>query len=677
MSYPIAKRIKKELLFGESNKKLDYYYWLRDDDRKNKDVLKYLESENDYGQEQMIKRGIFTKKLFLSNRMKKLMIEDYDEIKLPRGKDADISSDISGYKFFIRYKKGKSHPIYMYEINNEEFIYIDPNKDKKKGKMLGIINPIFGDDLKYVAIGYDYNGSENYEMKLYKFPDMCIIPHKLPKILYGDIQIIGDDIYYYGIDDNHRASKIFRYNIISNIQEKIYELTDYPDRYVEFYISNDYKHLLYGWRSYDDNETYCKFLDNSRDDILVYKYKKGVIYQVDIWKDYFIILGNINGCINNRLFYYKIGQEQQKSIKFLIDYDKNNYIENINIIKNGIILEGRIRGRQYIRFLHINDQLEVKKDIEKFFGEDGYNIELVYSNYKDESIIYKYENMITPEIFYKLKFGNNPEEIYKKELNNNEYDKTNYEIKRIWIKSTIPVDIICRKNKNDKKILLYGYGSYGINIECSFDSKIIPLVDEGYNYAIVHVRGSSYLGNNYYKNGKMLKKMNSFIDMNKVAEYFVKKGYEVNLDGRSAGGLLVCASSILRPELYTNVLACVPFVDVITTMSDSTIPLTVGEWKEFGNSNDAKIYDYMMKYSPIDNIIENKTYPNYYITAGLNDPRVAYWEPAKFVATMRHNNKNKNNNLIILKTDMGGGHFVGNDRYKLIDETAEIYSFLL
>ena len=284
--------------------------------------------------------------------------------------------------------------------------------------------------------------------------------------------------------------------------------------------------------------------------------------------------------------------------------------------------------------------------------------------------------MISPLKLFKMNVSEQePTLFYEYQTKN--YDQTQYKTERVWVKSrnvSIPVDLITKPGRKAKNILLYGYGSYGVNIDCEFNRLIFPLIDEGYDYAVAHVRGSSFMGKQWYKDGKMKKKMNSFRDFNSVARYLKKKKYQVSCSGRSAGGLLVAASSILAPKLYKKVVAVVPFVDVLTTMSDESIPLTTGEWLEVGNPNKKTFWDYMKKYSPVDNIKENTKYPSYFVRGGLHDPRVAYWEPAKFVANLRHANKET---PIIFKTDMESGHFKANDRYEMIKEYAEEYAFLL
>lgn len=246
----------------------------------------------------------------------------------------------------------------------------------------------------------------------------------------------------------------------------------------------------------------------------------------------------------------------------------------------------------------------------------------------------------------------------------------------------VPMSIVYRKDMFNKdgsnKLYLYGYGSYGHTVNPTFMSTILPLLDRGFVYVIGHVRGGSFLGFKWYEDGKMEKKINTFYDFNACAEHLIREKYTfdkgITIEGRSAGGLLVGAAMTMRPDLQNTVVAGVPFVDVMNTMCDPTIPLTVPEWEQWGNPNQNKYYNLMIQYSPQDNITNNN-YPHILALSGLNDPRVAYWEPAKFIAKLRHHN-NSQDNMMLLKTELEQGHFGGMDRYKHIKEKALTYAFV-
>lgn len=703
---PIAKRRKKELQIGK-NTIVDYYDWLRKKD--SDDVLDYLDAENDYTKKVMKKTGMLTEKNYLYNKMKTMMVEDYDSVKLPKGKDGWDSS----YRFFIRFQKNKKYPLYMYEINGKEKIYLNPNKEQKTNSNLIHTQPFFNESLTLVGIGYNYDGDELYNVKLYKFPEMIEIKHKLPEILYGNFVLFGSDVYYSKHNKANVLTEIIKHDLITNDEYVICSI-DEPGRDVNFYINDDYNYLIYGWSNYEENE--LNFLplneghtiNNSQ---LILQGKKGVTYTAKIIGEYIIILGNLDKCINNSLFYRKITDKKWKQ---LIKYDDKCFMENICVVKDGLLIIGRINGLQFIRYIELenydydynssitysktnsnSNKLKIKYDFGEIFGSDGYYLSLYYYDTNSKMIVFSFEDMRTPTIIYRTMLGKGHQSktrkiIWRKRVNN--YKMNKYDVKRIWINSEgilLPVDILSHKaksshankpdNKNvKKKILLYSYSSYGINTDNTFDLTRFPLVDEGFEFALLNVRGSSYLGKSFYKDGKLLKRMNTFKDVNNIAEYFHNLGYSVNIEGRSAGGLLSSASSILRPDLYTSVLALVPFVDVLLSMSDPKIPLTLGEWSEVGNTNIAHIYNYVKHYSPVHIIEENKVYPNYYIECGYNDPRVGYWQPAKLTALLRHSmSEIDHNKLILLKTNMDEGHFNSYERYKKLESTSEKYAFLI
>ena len=653
---PFAKRQKKILKIGD-NEKTDYYYWLRDDSRTNKEVLKYLNEENSFAEEQMLKQGILAEKTKIANKMKKNLVENWETPKMPKSNDGFNSP----YLFYKKFVKDNGYPIYYYEYQNKQVAYCDPNKMCKEQKVVDVSPPIFSGDLSIVGWGIDQNGSELYEIKLFHFPSMEPIEHSIPKILYANFDLTNKEIYYGNHDSTNRVYQVKSFNIKDNQECTIFE-ENRLEKEVDFYLSSDDKHLFYGWSDSDQNQLWCHFLNKKRKDKLVRKTRRDVKYHADIFNNKFVICGEFGK--NGSNIYY--GKEQ------LLEDDKDRLIDSMNLTKDGLVFVLRQSGEQSI--VYINLDTKEQKTFKPFDG--GYCYDVVYSNINSQEIIYSYESMISPLKLFKMNVSEQePTLFYEYQTKN--YDQTQYKTERVWVKSrnvSIPVDLITKPGRKAKNILLYGYGSYGVNIDCEFNRLIFPLIDEGYDYAVAHVRGSSFMGKQWYKNGKMKKKMNSFCDFNSVARYLKKKKYQVSCSGRSAGGLLVAASSVLAPKLYKKVVAVVPFVDVLTTMSDESIPLTTGEWLEVGNPNKKTFWDYMKKYSPVDNIKENTKYPSYFIRGGLHDPRVAYWEPAKFVANLRHANKET---PIIFKTDMESGHFKANDRYEMIKEYAEEYAFLL
>ena len=660
MSEPVASKRKHLVKFDCGREKLDNYYWLRDDSRSDKKVLRYLEEENKYCESKMKSMGMMEERDRIRKELIGRLVEDYDTVKKPCN-NCDWGSE---YLFFERYKKGDSHPIYMYEKAGDVVEYMNVNKLKKKGEMLAVVGPKFSRNLEYVSFGFDRNGSERYKMKLYKFPEMKEVKIDLPELMYGSLFIDKNKIYYCVDRTTNKLDELWEYDIISKKSVRIYDV-DESEKERSLDVFMDGGCLFYGWWSYSENECYCKFLDEDREDILVNKWRKNVKYQVKKYGDYFALLGGFDGCVNNVLKLKKIGEKRMKKV---VDYNKEEYLEKLYIVKNNILLEGRKDGRKFLKLVGGKNM---------YFGDNGCDLNVEFVDKNSDKILIKYEDLLEPVSYYEMDIIKGTKKLVWRETVK-DYDKNKYEYRRIWVKSgknNLPVDMISRKGKNDDRMLLYGYNSYGINIECNFDWKRFVLIDRGFRYCIANVRGSSYFGESFYREGRMLRKKGSFVDFERVAEYLKKNKYckELSIEGRSAGGLLVGACSVRKPKLYKNVIAGVPFVDVLVTMGDESIPLTVEEWKEIGNPNVEKFFRYIESYSPVDNIKEGRSYPNYFITAGLNDPRVGYWEPAKFVATMRERGKG---GKVLFKVDLKSGHFGGKDRYKYLDEISDKFAFL-
>lgn len=691
MEPPIAERHPHDVKFGKEdgkNKgnskflmnppivKKDYYYWMRDDSRKNKKVIKYLEDENDYCDSIFLKTGMQVEKNKILADLRKYMVEDHNSIEVP---DGELGYD-SQYRFYKVFLKGKAYPMFYYKKGEKRVKYLDPN-DLNIPKLNDVSEPVFSPSLNIFGYGIDRNGSEKYEINLVRFPGMEKIDHNLPKIIFSSFLLSDHEVFYLVEDEASRPYQLYRYDILTRANVLMYEVKDF-EMQLQLELGEDFCSIVYIIESYSQSEVRVYWFDGPRKglDILVKKMQKDVEYSVEIFGDYFVLRTNVGSYKNFGLKYCKIGGNRWRD---LIPYDKDIFLESVNPVRNGLLLECRKNGEQFFRFLK-TDGIKVVEDRIYKKWDGGYHINLVYYVYNSNKIIYGYQDMITPHTYYELDLETMKEvKLMEKETKN--FDASRYKVERLCVKTRgvkVPIDILSLKDyKKGGKCLLYGYNSYGSNVEIKFDSKLFPLVDRGFMYAIANTRGSSYFGETYYEDGMMLKKMNTFKDFIKASEYLIKKGYcskdGLSIEGRSAGGLLVSAVSVMRPDLYRNVLAGVPFVDVLVTMSDATIPLTTGEWLQWGNPNVRKYYKAMIKYSPIDNIREGVCYPNYYVQAGLNDPRVAYWEPAKFVATLRYSMGVKCSSVVVLKTEMEKGHFASKDRYRNLEEVAERYAFII
>jgi oligopeptidase B len=419
----------------------------------------------------------------------------------------------------------------------------------------------------------------------------------------------------------------------------------------------------------------------SGDALIFWKREKGHLYEVDHHEKGFYILTNKNA--DNRRLLFSPGMVLSlENCKEFIAHDPATLIESSLVLKDYVITEERNNGLMKIRIVNL---LSGKQDYVKFEEETYFTGLGLNDDYTANSIFFSYNSLTTPSTVYKLDLSKQSKEIiHRKELIDKTFKPDNYESKRIWATandgSKIPVAIVYKKGTDLKNApcLLYGYGSYGYTLPDVFSATRLSLLDRGFVYAVAHIRGSKYMGEHWYENGKFLKKVNTFTDFINAAEYLGMQGYcspeKIYAQGGSAGGLLMGAVTNMAPYLWKGVIAQVPFVDVVTTMLDESIPLTVGEYEEWGNPNDEEYYWYLLNYSPYDNV-KQMDYPSLYITTGYHDSQVQYWEPMKWVAKLRESRTNKN--PLLFNCNMEAGHGGGSGRTNERLEIAKEYAFIL
>jgi len=366
----------------------------------------------------------------------------------------------------------------------------------------------------------------------------------------------------------------------------------------------------------------------------------------------------------------------------IIPHRSDILLENFELFDNWLIAEERIKGLSNLRIINTIDGSEHYLN----FGEEAYTAGIDINPNSDTDVLrYSYSSLTTPNSVIDYNMVTKEKKVMKEDVILGGFDKNNYESKRLWAKAgdstIIPVSIVYKKGfvkDGQAPLLLYAYGSYGISTDPGFRSTIISLLDRGFVYALAHVRGGSEMGRYWYEDGKLLKKMNTFTDFNDCAQFLVNERYtssgKLFAMGGSAGGLLMGAILNLKPELYKGVIAAVPFVDVVTTMLDETIPLTTFEWDEWGDPRKKEYYDYMLSYSPYDQVKE-MDYPNIMVTTGLWDSQVQYWEPAKWVAKLR--DMKTDNNTLVMDCNMAAGHGGASGRFERYRITSLEYSFIL
>jgi oligopeptidase B len=409
--------------------------------------------------------------------------------------------------------------------------------------------------------------------------------------------------------------------------------------------------------------------------------ERGLEYSVSHFGDHFYIVTNWNAT-NFRLMKTPVDRARKNSWQEVIPHRQDVLLDGIEIFSDYLVADERKGGLTRLRVMPWGDKDEYYIE----FDEEVYAAYISNNpNFDSELLRFTYSSMTTPSSTYDYNMKTRKRELKKRQEVLGDFDPDNYEAERLWAEADdgkqIPISMVYRKGMQKDgttPTLLYGYGSYGYTRQAGFSSTRLSLLDRGFIYAIAHVRGSQYLGRQWYEEGKLLNKRNTFTDFNDCAEHLIKEGYtspdHLYAQGGSAGGLLMGAIVNMQPELYKGVVAAVPFVDVVTTMLDESIPLTTGEFDEWGNPKEKKYYEYMLSYSPYDNVTEQK-YPNMLVTTGLHDSQVQYWEPAKWVARLRDHKTG--DNLLLLHTNMKAGHGGASGRYEALRERAREYAFLL
>ena len=673
MKAPQAPK-KPEKLIKHKDIRIDNYYWLNQ--RDNPQVIKYLNDENAYFDS-------------MTANYKKLEKSLFEEMK-SRLKEEDESVPVyeNGYYYQTKYLKGKEYALHIRRKNatgcSEEIIF-DENK-RAEGfayyKMTGLeISP----DNQFAVFGEDTVGRRKYELKIKDLQTGKLLPD-LIKNTTGHAVWAADNktLFYTRKDpDTLRAYRIYKHRLGENPENDtvVYEEKDeIYDVFVTKSKSNKYIYIA----SFSTLTTEYRYIDAASPDdefVIFAPRKHGVEYNIFHRKNSFYILTNKDSATNFKLMKTSIDKTQMNNWKEVVAHRKDILLEDAEIFNDFIVLLERNQGLNQIRIISDAEDYYVNFDEETYSLRFAYNPEMDSTKFR-----YIYQSMTTPSSVICFDTLKKEKKLLKEqEIAGGNFDKNNYTSTRLWIPARdgkkIPVSMVHRKNiVIDEKtpLLLYGYGSYGITIDPGFSATRLSLIDRGFIFAIAHIRGSEYLGRSWYENGKLLQKKNTFNDFVDVSRYLIKHKYtgknHLYAMGGSAGGLLMGAVINQAPELYKAVVAAVPFVDVLTTMLDDSIPLTTGEYEEWGNPNEKQYYDYIKSYSPYDNISPKK-YPNLLVTTGLHDSQVQYWEPAKWVAKLRELKTDQN--LLLLYTDMKTGHGGNSGRYQSLTDIARDYAFLL
>ena len=672
---PVADKIP--VSFKKFNDiRIDDYYWLKE--RENPEVIDYLERENDYYEK------MTSHTLDLQN---KLFKEIKDKIKED---DESVPYFLNGYWYKTKYKEGLDYPVYTRfkdSLNNNEEILFDCNELAKKHDYFNLSNFQISPDNKIVAFSTDVISRRLYSVQFKNLETGKVYSDKIINSS-GSFAWANDNstLFYTSRDVNTlRNDKIFKH--VLNTDYKNDELV-YFEKDETFYTnvskSKSKKFIIISSFSTLTSEFQFLPADNINESFKLFnKRKRGVEYSINHYDDHFYIITNKDKAYNYKLMKTKISETSSENWTDVVEHRKNVLIEGIDIFKDHLVVSERVDGLNRINIKKWDDSENyfLNFDNETFSSNTTTNLD-----FNSKKLNYAYNSLNEPYSVIEFDMITKEKTILKqhKVLDKN-FSKDNYVTERIWADSQdgnqIPISLIYKKGiKRDgsNPLLIYGYGSYGNTIDPSFSISRLSLLDRGFIYAISHVRGSEYLGRDWYENGKLLNKKNSFNDFVDSTKFLISEGYtspeHCYAYGGSAGGLLMGAVINMAPELYNGVIAAVPFVDVITTMLDETIPLTTSEYDEWGNPNQKEYYEYMMSYSPYDNVSKLK-YPNLLVTTGLHDSQVQYWEPAKWVAKLRDYKQDQN--YLFLNTNMETGHGGSSGRFEAIKDLAKEYAFLL
>jgi oligopeptidase B len=672
---PVAKIIPKTLeKFGEE--RIDNYFWLND--RENPEVIDYLNKENAYYKKMTVHTKTFQKELF--EEMKGRIKED----------DESVPYLYNGYYYITRFETGKNYPIYSRKKENlsaKEEILFDCNKMAKGHSYFQLGGLSISPDNKLAVFSTDIVGRRIYDIQIKSLETGKILSDKIEKVSGSAVWANDNQTIFYSSQDEVtlRSDKIFKHKLGAKQTDDVLVYFEKDETYnVEVAKSKSRKYLAIESGSTLTTEYRILEADNPDGEFRIFQKRvRGLEYSINHYGDSFYIMTNADEATNFKLMKTLETATAKENWTEVVAHREEVLLEDIEIFKEFLVVEERTNGLNKIRIIPWSGEGEyyLPFDSETYTAYTGTNVD-----FDTDILRYSYQSMTTPSSVIDFNMKTKTKEIKKEQqVLGGKFDKNNYTEERIWATAKdgtkIPISMVYRKRlKKDGKnpLLLYAYGSYGHSMDATFSSTRLTLLDRGFIFAIAHIRGGEDLGRQWYEDGKLLKKKNTFTDFIDCSKFVIEQKYtspeHLYAEGGSAGGLLMGAIVNLAPELYHGIIAQVPFVDVITTMLDESIPLTTGEYDEWGNPNVKKYYKYMASYSPYDNV-RKQPYPNMYVSTGLHDSQVQYWEPAKWVAKLR--NLKTDNTVLFLDTNMKAGHGGASGRFEAIKELAKEYSFLL
>lgn len=672
MKPPMAA-IKPHEMTIHSHTRTDNYFWLKE--RENPEVIKYLEDENAYTAEVLSDTKQFQEDLY--KEMRGRIKED----------DESVPYKDNGYFYYTRYEEGKEYRLHCRRkdsMDAPEEIFIDENELAEGHDYFALGGIEISDDNKIAAFGIDTVSRRLYTIHFKNLETGEMYYETIANCAGGGAWAKDNKTFFYIAKDTEtlRTNRILRHELGTDVHDD-----------VEVFLEEDETFTCYAWRSKSKDYVFIgsfqtvsseyQMLDAANptgEFKIIQPRERDHEYNVSHFGDKLYIVTNWEAK-NFRLMETPVSKPGKENWKEVIAHRPETLLENIEIFSNYLVVAERSKGLPQLRIIDQKSGNEHYLD----FGEEAYTSYIgTNMDFDTEILRYGYSSLTTPWSTLDYNMKTKEKTLLKEQEVIGDFDRTNYQTERVMVTADdgtqVPMSIVYRKGvKKDgnNPTLLYAYGSYGATMDPYFSSVRLSLLDRGFIYALAHIRGGQEMGRDWYEDGKLLNKKNTFTDFINCGEFLIKNNYTTTEGlfamGGSAGGLLMGAVVNMRPDLWKGVVAAVPFVDVITTMLDESIPLTTGEYDEWGNPNEKEYYDYILSYSPYDNVVA-QDYPNMLVTTGLHDSQVQYWEPAKWVAKLRVNKTD--DNLLLLHTNMEAGHGGASGRFESLKETAMEYAFM-
>ena len=680
LAAPVAEKKAKELV-AHKDIRIDNYYWMNDYFKKGPDstkVVEYLRAENAYLDTMLSGSKDFRDKLFveLKARIKE--------------KDESVPYKENGYWYYYRFEEGKQYPVYCRKkesLNAPEEVIHDAIKAAEGKSYYAVAGLRVSDDNKLIAIGEDDVSRRLYKLRLKNLETDEYFPETILNTQGGAYAWAADNktLFYIRKDTvTLLGYQVWRHTLGTDPSQDVLIFEEKDNRHYINVERSKSKKFIFINSVLIKEQSETMFLEASNPGgtfTLFHPRTMHLVYDVDHYKDKFYIRTNLDAP-NFRLTECPLDKTSKENWKEVISHRPDVYLESFTLFKDHMAISERKEGLMNIRVINQKNKSEHYLG----FEEPAYDASLnVNPDFNTNILRFSYESMVTPASIYDYDMDTKEKQLKKQQEILGGYNKDEYATERFFVSAKdgikVPVSIVYKKGMQKdgtNPLLLYGYGAYGSSTEAYFDRDMLSLLNRGFIYAIAHVRGGQEMGRKWYEDGKMLKKKNTFTDFIDCGEYLIKERYtsreHLYALGGSAGGLLMGAIVNMAPDLWHGIIADVPYVDVVTTMSDPDIPLTTNEYLEWGNPSNKEEYFYMKSYSPIDNV-EKKSYPNMLVLTGLHDSQVQYFEPAKWVAKLRE--LKTDDNKLLFYTNMSAGHGGASGRFDYLKEVALQYAFLL